>query len=456
MINDKNQLILLNDYRNGDYAKSKLKSKISELTREERTLNMIAIGKKPAEPKSDPDVNYYTFSLDNMGTTNSAWSIISDSNPNSRLYITNEENDYSSSSIYRSMQVRVPIPKEKKSDKDPQAELIKKLMAEEEKNAKEKKLKDDIKKFSAEIFIEKLIKHTELIGPRRFDTLAFVWNGDQELFWTGNNTVMSELNNSVGDVDAESRNRNFQVADYRTYWDELIYEFDSVKKEAKGLKKILNVITKKVKKFTSEADKTFASEDPIKIMTFFKDALEELDVSEDSIKKMEDFIVQLSKGKSAPMVARACQKLLMTQCELRLMQDGQFTKYVSEQQAVEFIKKSKRGLCLDLMVDFPRAIPAEVIAKFEHAESLQVFDQYVILHYKPESERPTKTHTVESARKERKEDKKKEIARKKDPILFGLIRGSRKLYYIGDWVDEKCDLTLEKMMAELGQEAFEL
>lgn len=40
----------------------------------------------------------------------------------------------------------------------------------------------------------------------------------------------------------------------------------------------------------------------------------------------------------------------------------------------------------------------------------------------------------------------KEKEKAKDPILFGVIQGSRKLYFIGDWIDDYCDLTLEKMM----------
>lgn len=29
-----------------------------------------------------------------------------------------------------------------------------------------------------------------------------------------------------------------------------------------------------------------------------------------------------------------------------------------------------------------------------------------------------------------------------------MIRGSRNLYYVADWIDEHCDLTLEKFIKE--------
>lgn len=44
--------------------------------------------------------------------------------------------------------------------------------------------------------------------------------------------------------------------------------------------------------------------------------------------------------------------------------------------------------------------------------------------------------------------------RDKDPILFGVFKDSNarsvidRFYYLGDWVDEYCDLTLDRMLAE--------
>lgn len=48
----------------------------------------------------------------------------------------------------------------------------------------------------------------------------------------------------------------------------------------------------------------------------------------------------------------------------------------------------------------------------------------------------------------------KEIKKERDPILFGTFqdKGSKtvidRFYYLGDWVDEYCDLTLDKMVNE--------
>ena len=36
----------------------------------------------------------------------------------------------------------------------------------------------------------------------------------------------------------------------------------------------------------------------------------------------------------------------------------------------------------------------------------------------------------------------------KGPILFGVIAGSNKLYFIGDWIDEYCDLRFDDVVKQ--------
>jgi hypothetical protein len=37
-----------------------------------------------------------------------------------------------------------------------------------------------------------------------------------------------------------------------------------------------------------------------------------------------------------------------------------------------------------------------------------------------------------------------------------LSRGSRKLYFVADWIDEKCDLTLDDIAEKLGKSAVQV
>ena len=119
---------------------------------------------------------------------------------------------------------------------------------------------------------------------------------------------------------------------------------------------------------------------------------------------------------------------------------------VTEEQMVDFVKKCEKGLSLCYVKNFVRALPQEVVDKMNEANSLEIFDNYVILYYDKEKS-PFKTSEKETAMEE---------AKRRDPILFGLIAGSEKLYYITDWIDEYCDLTLDKFVDTLGIEKEDL
>ena len=64
-----------------------------------------------------------------------------------------------------------------------------------------------------------------------------------------------------------------------------------------------------------------------------------------------------------------------------------------------------------------------------------VFDNYVVVHY---SDLIRKAAAVEDETSEAEEKKARE--KRRDPILFGLIKNSRKLYYITDWKTDVDDL----------------
>lgn len=115
---------------------------------------------------------------------------------------------------------------------------------------------------------------------------------------------------------------------------------------------------------------------------------------------------------------------------------------VTEEQAVEFAKKSEKGVELLYLKNFSRPLPDEVIKKLDDVNKLGIFDNYVVMAYDPEGKMKNETE----------EDRNK----RKDPILFGLILGSNKLYYITDWVDEKCNLTLEQFVDTLDITKYDL
>jgi hypothetical protein len=109
---------------------------------------------------------------------------------------------------------------------------------------------------------------------------------------------------------------------------------------------------------------------------------------------------------------------------------------ITEKEMVKFINKTEKGVALDYVSNFARPIPKTVLTAKKKADTLHVFDNYVVLYYDPEGQKRLPTA----------EEKEKERQRKADPILFGVIKGVRALYYVADWIDEYCDLTLEEFL----------
>lgn len=126
-----------------------------------------------------------------------------------------------------------------------------------------------------------------------------------------------------------------------------------------------------------------------------------------------------------------------------------FTKVITEKQLLKIGEKikdiKKRNLELTYIKNYVKQIPDNIVDLKLKSDLLEVFDNYVVLHYGDEiSESPT-------VKEQRRIN---EI--KRDPILFGIIKGSRKLYYIGDWIDEDDDLTWETIEENSDDENFEI
>ena len=115
-----------------------------------------------------------------------------------------------------------------------------------------------------------------------------------------------------------------------------------------------------------------------------------------------------------------------------------YDKWVSKKAIDEFRHKVefKRPELIELE-KFPRVIPEDAANKLFLAQEAKIFDSFWILTWNPKQEQlATVTERVI----------------KKDPILFGQFSFDPDVfYYICDWIDETCDLTFDKMVAELKQ-----
>lgn len=92
--------------------------------------------------------------------------------------------------------------------------------------------------------------------------------------------------------------------------------------------------------------------------------------------------------------------------------------------------------------NYPRTIPDDISEKVAELKKLELFDNFYVLFT---------DYTGKVAR----EVEKQQI--RKDPIIFGAFEHkidnfwdvSDRFYFIGDWEDEYCDLTLTKMVDEM-------
>lgn len=176
----------------------------------------------------------------------------------------------------------------------------------------------------------------------------------------------------------------------------------------------------------------------LEFFTAVKLAGQDLSVVAERAGGYESAIALARRAGQTALVERLSDGLEAFRCETLLLSLG-MTKYLSEEDVVRFYRECEMGLRLDWIRNFARPIPAEVIGAKARADELRIFDNYVVLHYDPEGKSFAETEA--------------EREKRKDPILFGLVKGRRVLYFVGDWVDEVCDLTLDQLADKLGREA---
>ncbi len=121
--------------------------------------------------------------------------------------------------------------------------------------------------------------------------------------------------------------------------------------------------------------------------------------------------------------------------ELNAVKAG-FATYVLREDILYYIENiSKKTVKIIELENYERDIPDEVVDRLVEAQPY--FDEFFIVFT---------DYTGEAERTVKKEE------RDKDPILFGVIHHpdkkdvlTNRMYFIADWVDEYCDLTLEEL-----------
>jgi len=188
---------------------------------------------------------------------------------------------------------------------------------------------------------------------------------------------------------------------------------------------------------------------PIKFFKDIKSSMTQIDKQSlhSEINTLNAIMNEVKRIKQSALLQQLEKEKQRIQRELLLSHLGY--KYLDEQDIVNYCKKDPKNIKIDWIKNFARVIPQDsmklisdalALSYAEHntvtdKEKTKLFDNIVIMHYDPKQ---TGTKLTE-----------KEKMKKRDPIAFGVMQCSTRLYFITDWVDEYCDLTLQKVLKTL-------
>ena len=241
---------------------------------------------------------------------------------------------------------------------------------------------------------------------------------------------------TVGSLVYEGPNEDSNSARLRLTLEEINKKMN----EGPWYKRLWNALTEKKEVAVDEVE-----EQPMDALKFFSlvkaSSKESVAVYKDRVSKYLTALHNATNIGQTALQEELIRGLITNRYESVLYAEGCYYA-VTEEQVAKFASQCEKGLKLSYLKNFSRPIPQEVIDKIAKMNELEVFDNYVILYYDPEG-----TVYKETAREE---------AKRRDPIIFGVIAGSKKLYYVADWIDEYCDLTLDAFVDSLGIEKEDL
>lgn len=163
--------------------------------------------------------------------------------------------------------------------------------------------------------------------------------------------------------------------------------------------------------------------------------LEEAKLNE-RLLRLQKFVKSAAELKQQALYEEFSRKIAITVREQELYAVG--IEYFVDRAVVNQFRDKVRELDIAFckLEDYSRAIPDSVKKRIDKIKKLKLIDQYWVLYVDHKVEKEIKTN--------------KQKIKEKDPILFGIQDYMPdKLYFIVDWIDEYCDLTLDKFITEV-------
>lgn len=186
---------------------------------------------------------------------------------------------------------------------------------------------------------------------------------------------------------------------------------------------------------------TKPSTNPIEVFTSLKDKINS--ITDSDLDSLKEAARHLARKFTLTGQISAAKKLLFTletiDKEKQLVKLG-INTFLYKDDIDFYIDSSSDSTPVKLieLKNYPREIPDEVVATIEKTKDL--FDEMYIIY------------TDYTGNEDKRIEAEK---RSRDPILFGVFMSEQnrvcvdRFYYLADWEDEYCDLTLDKMLYTL-------
>ena len=162
-------------------------------------------------------------------------------------------------------------------------------------------------------------------------------------------------------------------------------------------------------------------------------------ITTEALKKSYDVFISLAEKYQKLGQVESLKKLCFladTLAKEEKLIDLGITTYIYKDTIEDYIENvADKTVKIVELSRYMREVPDELVDTIEKTKDL--FDEFYVVF------------TDYTGREERKVEKER---RDKDPILFGVFKNQTnvadRFYFLGDWVDEYCDLTLDKMVEQ--------
>jgi len=150
---------------------------------------------------------------------------------------------------------------------------------------------------------------------------------------------------------------------------------------------------------------------------------------ENRIKKLWELAEQSEKNGQVALSEQFIERIAKETRESEMYALG-YKIFLEKEWVEKFRGKTTKNILETKLKNYARVIPESNQKDIKKALDAKVFDEIIIMH----TDVKAKELTIEE---------------KRDPIAFGKIQESERYYFITDWEDEYCDLTLDDIIDEL-------